>query len=254
MKITAHRGGSSLAPENTLAAFNKAAELGCEWIEIDVQLSLDKVPVVIHDQSVERCTNGSGVVSTMTLESLKSLDAGLWFGKEFQDERIPTLEETLTLAKNKSLKVNIEIKLYPEDNVVLLCDKIKKVIIDLDVESSQILFSSFDTNALKYMQNHQPEVRRGLLLETIPANALSLLAEIDAYSLHCNYVFLQEQQARWIKKNGYQLYCYTPNSPKQVSLHWGWGVDMMITDVPQAYINTLAYDTFKSTKKAGTSH
>jgi glycerophosphoryl diester phosphodiesterase len=239
MKITAHRGGSSLAPENTLAAFNKAAELGCEWIEIDVQLSLDKVPVVIHDKTVERCTDGIGAVSTMTLESLKSLDAGLWFGKEFRDERIPTLKETLLLAKNKHLKVNVEIKLYPQDDLALLCEKIKKVIIDVDVEASQTLFSSFNIAALKYMQYHQPQIHRGLLVETIPANALLLLAEIEAYSLHCNYVFLKEQQAQWIKKSGYQLYCYTPNSPQQVSLHWDWGVDMMITDVPQAYIKTI---------------
>ncbi|MFT5652867.1 MAG: glycerophosphoryl diester phosphodiesterase [Psychromonas sp.] len=239
MKITAHRGGSSLAPENTLAAFNKAAELGCEWIEIDVQLSLDKVPVVIHDKTVERCTDGIGAVSTMTLEILKSLDAGLWFGKEFRDERIPTLKETLLLAKNKHLKVNVEIKLYPQDDLALLCEKIKKVIIDVDVEASQILFSSFNIAALKYMQYHQPQIHRGLLVEKIPANALLLLAEIEAYSLHCNYVFLKEQQAQWIKKSGYQLYCYTPNSPQQVSLHWDWGVDMMITDVPQAYIKTI---------------
>ncbi|ABM03840.1 Glycerophosphodiester phosphodiesterase [Psychromonas ingrahamii 37] len=245
MKITAHRGGSSLAPENTLAAFNKAAELGCEWIEIDVQLSIDEVPVVIHDQTVERCTDGSGAVSSMTLDSLKSLDAGLWFGEEFRDERIPTLEETLLLARNTNLNVNIEIKLYRQDDLVLLCEKIKKVIIDLDVEASQILFSSFNIEALKYMQYHQPQIRRGLLVETIPANVLLLLAEIEAYSLHCNYVFLKEQQAKLIKKSGYQLYCYTPNSPQQVSQHWDWGVDMMITDVPQAYINILTYDKFK---------
>jgi glycerophosphoryl diester phosphodiesterase len=240
MKITAHRGVSSLAPENTLAAFNKAAELDCEWIETDVQLSLDEVPVVIHDKRVDRCTNGSGIVSAMTLESLKSLDAGLWFGEAFRGERIPTLKETLLLASHNNLKVNIEIKLYPQDNVVLLCEKIKKVIIDLELESSQILFSSFNIEALKYMQNHQPQIRRGLLVEKIPADALLLLAEIEAYSLHCNYVFLNKQQAKWIKQSGYKLYCYTPDVPRQVSQYWSWGVDMMITNVPQAYADSSA--------------
>ena len=120
-----------LAPENTLSVFNNAAEFGCKWIEVDVQLSQDKVPVVFHDKMVNRCTNGSGVVSEMTLESLKSLDAGLWFGEEFHGERIPTLKKTLLLARDSNLKVNIVIKVYPEDDVVLLCEQIKQVVIDL---------------------------------------------------------------------------------------------------------------------------
>lgn len=236
MKITAHRGVSSLAPENTLAAYLKAAEMGVEWIEIDVQLSRDKVPVVIHDQSVNRCTDGKGRVAEMRLDNLQSLDAGSWFSEEFKNERIPTLAQTLLLARDNGLKVNIEIKLYPETDSKRLCEKIQEVIMRLNIDSTQLLFSSFDLPALKKMQLLLPKIPRGLLWSVMPENGLDLLAEIDAFSAHCNYRFLTAQQTSLIKQAGYELYCYTPNTPSDVSEYWLWGVDMMITDNPQAYM------------------
>jgi len=241
MKTTAHRGASSLAPENTLAAFMKAVELGCEWIEIDVQLSLDKVPMVIHDRTVDRCSNGTGAIANLTLSNLKQLDAGQWFEQAFAEERIPTLAETLYLAKNNGLKVNIELKLYPQDDLHMLCEKVNEVIIEANCTSSQLLFSSFNSEALKVMQRLQPQIRRGQLWDKIPTDALSRLKEINAYSVHCNYRFLTELQAQQLKKSDYQLYCYTPNQPELVQQHWHWGVDMMITDKPQAYNTRLAY-------------
>ena len=190
MKITAHRGISSIAPENTLAAFKKAAESGCEWIELDVQLCADLVPVIIHDQTVARCTSGSGIVSQMTLAELQSLDAGSWFDPKYCNERIPTLAQTLLLAKETELKVNIELKLYPEDDIELLCEKVSLVINELGINPSQLLFSSFEINALKQMQNKQPEIRRGLLWHKMPDDVFTLLMDVDAYSVHCNYKFL----------------------------------------------------------------
>lgn len=238
MKVVAHRGISNLAPENTFAAFCKAAELGCEWIELDVQLSADMIPVIIHDRTVERCTNGNGIVSEMTLQELQSLDAGSWFDRAFYEETIPTLRETLQLAQEKDLKVNIELKLYPEDSIALLCEKVAQVIIELEINTSQILFSSFEYKALCIMQTNLPHVHRGLLWDKIPDNALQMLEEIDAYSVHCNYRHLNEQQAKLVKQAGYQLYCYTPNNPQQVSEYWNWGVDMMISDQPHIYFQS----------------
>jgi len=235
MKLAAHRGVSSLAPENTLAAFKKAAEMGYQWIEIDVQLSHDLVPVVIHDQSVNRCTNGQGKVADIPLKQLQSLDAGSWFAQRFHQESIPTLAQTLMLAKSLQLKVNLEIKLYPEDNSELLCEKIKDVILNVNIAPTQILFSSFNIAALNTMHNILPHIRRGLLWSAMPENGLTLLAGIDAFSVHCDYRFLTSQQAADIKQAGYEIYCYTPNTPEDVSEYWEWGVDMMITDCPQAY-------------------
>ncbi|MGV2986822.1 glycerophosphoryl diester phosphodiesterase [Vibrio sp. E150_011] len=237
MKTTAHRGVSSIAPENTLAAFNLAKAYHCDWIEIDVQLSLDNIPMVIHDQTIDRCSNGTGKVSSMTQAELQTVDAGSWFGWEFNKETIPTLSETLELAKNNGTKVNIEIKAYPEDDVFLLCDQIKAVIIKSNIEASDLLFSSFDTDVLKYLGVIFPEIKRGQLWKHIPSNANYILLAVSAFSVHCDYRYLTDKQAKYIKSLGYELYCYTPNCPETVSEYWYWGVDMMITDRPQAYIN-----------------
>ena len=237
MKVAAHRGVSSLAPENTLSAFRKAAEMGCEWIELDVQLTRDNVPVVIHDKTVQRCTNGTGIVSEMDLVELKSLDAGTWFSEAFCQEQVPTLKESLLLANNYNLNVNIELKIYPEDNVILLCEEVIKVITETKTPLSNILFSSFDLEAIKYMHKCQPTIRRGQLWEVLPENVLLHLTEIDAYSAHCDYRYLKEEQAKRLKQKGYKIFCYTANNPEQVRAHKDWGVDLVFSDMPQAYSN-----------------
>ncbi|GAM71495.1 glycerophosphoryl diester phosphodiesterase [Vibrio ishigakensis] len=223
LKTTAHRGLSSQAPENTMAAFKLAVEQGCDWIEIDVQLSADGIPMVIHDQTVNRCTNGSGKVAEMSLSQLEMLDAGLWFGEEYREEPIPTLLDTLSYVKNANVSLNIELKVYPQDDIHTLCQRVKEVIVQTGVSSEQILFSSFETKALLKMKQLLPEVRRGQLWQSIPNDAMQILQQLSAYSVHCDYRFLTESVARNIKQNGYQLYCYTPNFPELVNEHWKWG-------------------------------
>ncbi|WP_117232977.1 glycerophosphoryl diester phosphodiesterase [Vibrio maerlii] len=235
MKITAHRGLSSQAPENTIAAFDLAIEQGVEWIEIDVQLSKDDVPMVIHDQTVNRCSNGSGKVSGLSCDQLQQLDAGLWFGDAFRGEMIPTLLDTLQFAHKQRVKLNIELKVYEDDDIELLCRQVRAVIEQVDIESDQLLFSSFSTPALMSMKALLPEIRRGQLWQKVPSQAFNILEDIEAYSVHCDYRFLDQSTAKMIKEADYQLYCYTPNFPELVEQHWLWGVDMMITDIPQAY-------------------
>ncbi|GAD88462.1 glycerophosphoryl diester phosphodiesterase [Vibrio halioticoli NBRC 102217] len=235
LKTMAHRGVSNQAPENTLAAFILAVDAGCQWIEIDVQLSSDGVPMVIHDDTVNRCTNGCGKVAEMTLSQLKKLDAGLWFNDKYRGEPIPTLLETLDFVQRTQTKLNIELKVYPQDDIALLCAKVAQVIIASGIAADQILFSSFHTQALIEMQDLLPQVRRGQLWQKIPREAFDILREIKAYSVHCDYRFLNSTIAQQIKQFDYQLYCYTPNLPELVDDYWHWGVDMMITDIPQAY-------------------
>ena len=240
MNLTAHRGLSSLAPENTLGAFQMAIDFGCQWIEIDVQLTQDFVPVVIHDQTVDRCTNGKGKVADLTWHELRILDAGSWFDEDFHREHIPSLAETLTLVKNAGIHLNIELKTYPEDDIELLCERVAQIVIESEISSEQLLFSSFRTEALISIAQHLPEVKRGHLWQEIPEAPETTLQQIDAYSVHCDYRYLTEQQAKHIKSMGYQLFCYTANVPLQVEAHWQWGVDMMITDMPQRYCDATA--------------
>ncbi len=117
-KILAHRGASAYAPENTMAAFKKAIEMNADGIELDVHLSKDGYIVIIHDERVDRTTDGKGEVKDFSLDELKKLDAGSWFSDEYKGEKIPTLEELLSLIKNTEIYLNIEIKagyrVYPD--------------------------------------------------------------------------------------------------------------------------------------------
>lgn len=235
MNVIAHRGFSSRAPENTLAAFRQAIAFGCDWIELDVQLTADQIPVVIHDHTIDRCSNGRGNVFELTLATLQQYDAGSWFSKQYTGEKIPTFEETVRLAKHSETKLNVELKPAPQTNEHVLCQQVATILRRHHIQSTEILFSSFSISALRAIQLEMPDMPRGLLWETMPDHAFDLLAELDAVSVHCDYNQLTEIQARAIKANGYRIYCYTPNDPQQVRHYWDWGVDNMISDTPDRY-------------------
>lgn len=236
MKLMGHRGVASLAPENTLASMMKVAELGLEWVEIDTHLTSDNIPVVIHDETVNRCTNGSGHVRHMLWEELKHLDAGSWFDSQFSEQRIPSLEQALDVCYRFDLQLNLEVKCFQAEEVALLCNEVAKVINAHHFPQERLVISSFSTAALMAMQQLLPNVRRGQLWQKIPLDWKAKLQGVDAYSVHCDYRYLTEAQALEVKKAGFLLYCYTPNVPEEVAEHWQWGVDMMITDAPQHYL------------------
>jgi glycerophosphoryl diester phosphodiesterase len=112
-RIIAHRGGGTLAPENTLAGIRKAAEMGFGGVEFDVMLSADEVPVLIHDETLERTTNGHGSVAATPYATIARLDAGAWFGPKYQGERVPTFEQAGKLCVELGLWANVEIKPAP---------------------------------------------------------------------------------------------------------------------------------------------
>src|SRR5690348_652098 len=109
-KVIGHRGAASRAPENTLAGFRKAAELGCTWIECDVRLSHEGHPIIVHDDTLERTTDGRGRVGATPLRDLQSCDAGSYFNPSYRGERIPTLEEALRLLQSLGLGCDLELK------------------------------------------------------------------------------------------------------------------------------------------------
>ena len=147
--VMAHRGFSGKAPENTLAAFRKAIEIGSDFIELDVRFSKDGHLVVFHDDTLERTTNGKGKVADFSLQELKGLDAGSWFGPSFSGEKIPTLREVLAQAKGRIL-VNIELKKGDQGPYTMmdLSDRALEEVQRAGMEK-EVLFSSFDLAALK---------------------------------------------------------------------------------------------------------
>ncbi|OWA33004.1 glycerophosphodiester phosphodiesterase [Saccharibacillus sp. O16] len=174
-KCVAHRGFSGAAPENTLAAIRLAAKMNdIDWIEIDVQLSSDGVPVVIHDFTLQRTTNGSGAVHQHTLQQLKQLDAGSWKSRLFKGEPIPTLDEVLQEAKGR-LRLNIELKTNAELYAGLaaaVAHQVKQHGMERDV-----VFTSFVPQALLEARETAPAIRRGLIIDSRPADLLQRLED-----------------------------------------------------------------------------
>lgn len=158
MQIIAHRGASAEAPENTLAAFRRALELGAGMIELDVHLTADGIPVVIHDATLSRTSDGKGAVSDLPLESVRRLSAGEWYGGSFREEGIPTLEEVYELVGDRA-EINVEIKGEPEETA----DGALGVVNGAGA-IERTLFSSFDPRALERIRGSSASARLALLI------------------------------------------------------------------------------------------
>lgn len=160
VQILAHRGASAYAPENTLAAFRKAIEQGADWLEFDVQQTQDGRLVVFHDLRMERTTDGHGALRELTLEQVRALDAGRWFGAEFAGERVPTFEEVVQLAHEAGVRVFPEVKdprLYPG-----IEERVAAALKALDYEEGAIV-QSFDSVSLERLRQVNPRLRLAAL-------------------------------------------------------------------------------------------
>ncbi|GHA23811.1 glycerophosphoryl diester phosphodiesterase [Oceanisphaera arctica] len=237
MILCGHRGVASLAPENTLAGLREAHRLGLEWVEIDVQLTRDEQVVVIHDEKVNRCTNGKGWLRQYDRDELGRLDAGSWFDPAFSQERIPLLTDYLTLAATLGIRVNIELKLYPQDDAARLCRRVSEVIEQHGFDKDTLLFSSFEPDCLRQLQMLQPDIARALLVERIPYDWQTQLQQLNCTGLNCHHRHLTRVLAEAVKAAGYRLNCYTVNHTGKAATLAAWGVDMIFTDTPQDYLN-----------------
>ena len=159
--VIAHRGASSYAPENTLAAFDLAIQMGVSHIELDVHSTSDGHVVVIHDETVNRTTNGSGPVTSHALAALQALDAGSWFGGRFAGQRIPTFEEVLERYQGRA-HLHTEIKGRSADLSQLTVDLVRK-----RGMAGQVTITSFQRTRLEEARDHAPELPRGWLVTEV---------------------------------------------------------------------------------------
>ena len=233
-EITGHRGAARFAPENTLAGIRRAAHAGVPWVEIDTQLTADDIPVVIHDATVDRCSNGHGAVRSLSLAAIRSLDAGSWFDPAFTGEPIPTLDEALALIDVLGLNLNLEIKVHHPEEVALQVSQVRACVERSGFPIERLFFSSFLPEAVRLCQQQMPAVRRGQLINEWVPRVLDAIGPMDLYSININHRHLTEAIAREIKAAGVKLMIYTLNDPEQVARFTDWGVDNIITDLPGA--------------------
>ena len=229
--IIGHRGAYNSAPENTLISFRKAAQLGAKWIEIDVRLSSDKIPVVFHDNEVDRTTNGQGPVDTFTLESLQELDAGSYYHTDFSCEKVPTLLQAITLCIELNLGLNIEIK----TNFGQAAETVTAILATINPFQEQlrgnILFSSFNLLCLKELINLSPEWPRALLVNDLNNDWLTNTKALGCYALNPSYECLASiQNVKSILASGLRIIPFTVNQISIAKNLLRLGVHSIITD------------------------
>ena len=240
--IIGHRGYRAGYPENTLASFSAAMAAGADMIELDVTLSRDRKVVVIHDDSLNRTTSGSGPVHLATLQALKGLDAGSWFDSRFAGEALPTLEEVLLLAGGK-IRINIEIKSsawesgFPED-------AIERQVVDLIIAHNLLnstLVSSFHAGFLENISNLPVHPAIAFITDRkAPQNTLDTCERLGVFSWHPHYKFLEPHHIEKAHSLGILIFPYTVNSVEDMIMLVKMGVDGVITDDPKAAISCLA--------------
>ena len=229
--LTGHRGIPSQAPENTLSGFRLARTMGATWIETDVQLTADLIPVIIHDQKVNRTTNGKGVVSDMTAEQISRLDAGSWFTKEYAGEKIPTLQQTLELCIELNLSLNLELKLHYGNSVEELIKQVVRVIKSANFPLDKLVLSSFSREAVELCHHHFPEARRGFITEDKKLDIKPLIESCDLYSVHLNHRIVTPELINQLKGNGVVVAIWTMNDTARAEYFFNMGVDNIMSDI-----------------------
>jgi glycerophosphoryl diester phosphodiesterase len=235
--IFAHRGVSSQCPENTLAAFRRAIEIGAEGIELDVHRTKDGQLVVCHDESVDRTTDGKGVIQEMTVQDLSRLDAGGWFGPAYKGERIPLLEEVLELLEPTPLGLNIELKtdyfFYPgieEDTYALIL---------AHGMEDRVILSSFNHHTVLRLQRIAPKVRTGILYSCHLYEPHKYAVSLGVGALHPPMHLAPPEIITAAHASGLSVHGWFSRErfdTTQAKVYLDSGVDILITNYPQEYL------------------
>ena len=221
-----HRGASAYAPENTMAAFRKAYKLGADGVELDVQLSKDGRVVIMHDDRINRTTNGAGYVKDKTLNQLLEYDAGAWFSDEYKNERIPTLEELFDYAAGKML-VNVELKKSKQPEALV---RAVKNIADKFQTCHDSLFTSFDLATVNAILTFMPNERCGLLIDKYSHDIWE-----GAWSfISARTDLITPELVRISHEQNKGLVAWTANEEKDMKRLTEIGVERLITNYPDA--------------------
>ena len=229
----AHRGASGHAPENTMAAFHKGFEMKADYIEIDVQMTKDGELIAIHDTTVDRTTNGTGAVGSLTFEEIRQLDAGSWFGPEFAGEKVPTFEEILDAFRGK-VGILIELKapeLYPG-----IEEKVAEALKERNLHrpnNEKIIIQSFNHESMQTSKELLPNVPHGVLAGASWADVTEeQLAEFATYAdyFNPNMNIVTHDLVADVHEADMKIYPYTSRSQEQALRLFDLGVDGIITD------------------------
>lgn len=225
IKVLGHRGAPAYEPENTLASFKKAIELGVDQIELDLRFSKDSKLVVIHDEKLDRTTNGKGLVRDFTLAELKKLDAG-------KGEKIPTLQEVIDLIRDKDIFLQIELK---ESNMQRhLLDLIQKNNLE-----ERVMIISFLHEELRKIKELNPNIKTGILIGQKSIDPLERLRQVRADAVSMRHTLVNKRLVERLHQNNIELTVWVVNEPRDVRRAINLGVDIIGTDKPDLVISQL---------------
>ncbi|MFO7646771.1 glycerophosphodiester phosphodiesterase family protein [Halomonas campaniensis] len=239
-RLIAHRGLSAHAPENTLAAVRATREAGCAWVELDVQLLGDGTPVIWHDATVKRCSDGRARLADLDLPAARRLDVGSWFADRFRGERMATLREMLGLIEALGLGLNLELKVNRGRSAAALVEGVLPTLLDA-LPAERVIVSSFNADALARARELAPADRLalGVLFEGITRDWRERCEAVAAFSVHADWKRLSRRSALAVHEAGYPLLCYTANDPAAFAHQWAWGVASVISDDPARFAGHL---------------
>jgi len=230
--ITAHRGASGYAPENTMSSLKKAIEMGAEFCEIDVQETSDGILVLIHDSNYKRTCGVNKNVWEVRYEETKTFDCGKWFSEEFRYERIPTLEQIIESARGK-IKLNIELKTNGHEK--LLAERVVEIVIKKNF-SDNVIITSFDFNIIDKVKKNNPIIKAGYIF-----SGFSLIdvfsADIDVLSV--NKAVVDEDFVKKSRQYGKEVHVWTVNDAEDMKKLVDLGVSSIITNYPDRLKNIL---------------
>jgi glycerophosphoryl diester phosphodiesterase len=236
--VFGHRGAKAYAPMNTLPAFHLAADQGAYGIELDVWLSADGVPVILHDEHVDGTTDGTGSIREMTLARIQALDAGSYFGAQFAGTRIPTLEQVFAEAAPRFACINVEIK-APGDADPAASDGVEQAVARLIAQyrlQDRVIVSSFSGRVLGWFHALMPAVPIGYLFMTFDALEHPIVSHCDYLHPYHEMIYLDSP----VLSAGLPLNTWTVNSPDRARALAALGVHAIITDAPDVILAALA--------------
>ena len=234
--VIGHRGAASHAPENTLAGIRKAAALGVAMVEFDAKLTADGVPVLMHDDRLDRTTSGSGPSRDASLATIRTLDAGGWFDPAFAGEPVPTLAEALELCVSLGLAVNLEIKPCKgrERETAEASLAVAREIWPGD--RSPPLVSSFARESMETALKVAPDWPRGVLFDKRPPDFEAAVAALRPATINTSHKRLNGKTVAALKAPGLPLLAYTVNDPDRARALFAMGVDGVFSDAPDAVL------------------
>lgn len=228
--LCAHRGFSKIAPENTMAAFQEAIQVGADGIELDVHLTKDGEIVVIHDETIDRTTDGSGWIKDLTLAEIRCKSAGAWFDPRFQAERVPTLAEVLELLESTSLWLNVELK----NNIIRYPSLEEQVLKEIDRFGFQkrVILSSFNHYSLRNLHLIRPHLSLGVLYECNLYEPWNYAIQLGASAIHPFFPTLDEEVIERSHQAGVAIRPYTVDDPNYLRPLLEWNVSAIVTNDP----------------------